>query len=317
MPFGSKIFELARDELAKRKSKAEMTQREHRDAFAAMRPQYLEIEKKMKESAFGVLKVIGMGENAAEYIEKLRDCNLKAQSDIASLLKDAGLPEDYLETPYTCKKCSDSGFFEGKICTCHKQLLKHIAMEQLSKTSPLKLSSFDDFDLSYYEGNDRVIMSKIFNYCVSYAEDFGMDSYSIIMRGETGLGKTHLSLAIAGEAIKKGYNVIYGSAQSFFSRIENEHFNRFKSDENTEEIITDSDLLIIDDLGAEFSTSFTVSVFYNIVNNRMLTGKPTIISTNLTPAQLEKRYSRRVTSRLISEYQALNFVGKDIRQLKK
>lgn len=317
MPFGSKIFELARDELSRRKNEAEIIQREHRDAFAAMRPQYLEIEKKMKESAFGVLKVIGMGENASKYIDKLRDINLKAQSGITALLKDAGLPEDYLETPYTCKKCSDSGFCNGKICECHKQLLKHIAMEQLSKTSPLKLSSFDDFDLNYYEGRDREIMSRIFAYCKAYADDFGMDSYSLIMMGETGLGKTHLSLAIAGEAIKKGYNVIYGSAQSFFSRIENEHFNRSKSNENTEEIITDCDLLIIDDLGAEFSTSFTVSVFYNIVNNRMLTGKPTIISTNLTPTELENRYSRRVTSRLISEYQALNFVGRDIRQLKK
>lgn len=317
MPFGSKIFELARDELAKRKNEAEAIQREHRNAFAASKPQYLEIEKRMKESAFGVLKVIGMGENAEKYIEELRDKNLKAQADIASLLKDAGLPADYLETPYTCRKCSDSGFSGGKLCECHKQLLKQIAAEQLSKTSPLKLSSFADFDLSFYEGTDRMIMSKIFAYCKAYADDFGMDSYSLIMMGETGLGKTHLSLAIAGEAIKKGYNVIYGSAQSFFSRIENEHFNRTKANENTEETITECDLLIMDDLGAEFSTSFTVSVFYNIVNNRMLAGKPTIISTNLTPPELESRYSRRVTSRLISEYQALNFVGRDIRQLKK
>ena len=88
MPFGSKIFELARDELSRRKNEAEIIQREHRDAFAAMRPQYLEIEKKMKESAFGVLKVIGMGENASKYIDKLRDINLKAQSDITALLKD-------------------------------------------------------------------------------------------------------------------------------------------------------------------------------------------------------------------------------------
>lgn len=317
MAFSNKIFVLAEEELENRRNTAERIQRERRKAFAALCPEYIKVEREMRESAFGVLKVIGTGSDAAEYIEQLKNTNLTAQEKIRSLLKENGLPQDYLDTPYYCKKCSDNGILNGKLCDCHKQLLRHIAMEQLSKMSPLKLSSFEDFDLGYYQGQDKSIMTQIFNYCKNYADDFGMDSYSLIMMGETGLGKTHLSLAIAGEAIKKGYNVVYGSAQTFFSKIENEHFNKTKTDENTEETLTDCDLLIIDDLGAEFSTSFTVSVFYNIVNNRMLTGKPTVISTNLTPKELENRYSRRVTSRLISEYQVLNFVGRDIRQLKK
>ena len=135
--------------------------------------------------------------------------------------------------------------------------------------------------------------------------------------GETGLGKTHLSLAIAGEVLKKGFGVVYGSVQNLFSNIEKEHFGRATdADGTTEKMLLECDLLILDDLGAEFTTSFTVATFNNIVNTRMLTSKPTIISTNLSLTEMQKRYSERIASRIIGEYNILTFAGKDIRQQK-
>ena len=160
-------------------------------------------------------------------------------------------------------------------------------------------------------------MCRNYEFCLNYANSFDLNSYSILMMGETGLGKTHLSLAIAGEVLKKGFGVVYGSVQNLFSNIEKEHFGRATdADGTTEKMLLECDLLILDDLGAEFTTSFTVATFNNIVNTRMLTSKPTIISTNLSLTEMQKRYSERIASRIIGEYNILTFAGKDIRQQK-
>ena len=158
-------------------------------------------------------------------------------------------------------------------------------------------------------------MREIFEYCRCYADDFGKCSDSLFMHGATGLGKTHLSLAIANVVVEKGFEVIYGSAQNLLSSLEREKFGGGSGEMEKE--LLDCDLLIIDDLGSEFSTQFTVACIYNIINTRINLGKPVIISTNLTGEELEAKYTQRITSRIIGSYVSLLFIGKDIRQLKK
>jgi DNA replication protein DnaC len=159
-------------------------------------------------------------------------------------------------------------------------------------------------------------MQKVFDYCKEYAEEFdGQGFQSIYMFGETGLGKTHLSLAIAGKVIEKGYNVIYGSAHNFFNLIEREHFGRSENpDGTTEDKLLNCDLLILDDLGAEFITQFTVAELYNIIDTRLAKELPTIISSNIKENELEKKYNNRIASRILYSYYALPFEGNDIRQ---
>ena len=135
------------------------------------------------------------------------------------------------------------------------------------------------------------------------------------MYGKTGLGKTHLSLAIAAEVSKKGYKVIYGSAQNLLRKVEKEHFSG--GDDETINSLLECDLLVLDDLGTEFESKFNASQVYNIINTRLNFSLPTIISTNLTMSELEGRYEQRVVSRLIGEYDVLMFIGNDVRQLKK
>ena len=154
-----------------------------------------------------------------------------------------------------------------------------------------------------------------YHFCVDYARHFSPTSCSILMLGATGLGKTHLSFAIAKEVIDQGYGVIYGSVQNLIQQLEKEHFGRANGESHTEQMLLNCDLLILDDLGAEFSTQFSVSVIYNLVNTRLLTEKPIIVNTNLTIAELEKQYTGRVVSRMIGSYKVLPFVGRDIRQL--
>jgi DNA replication protein DnaC len=159
-------------------------------------------------------------------------------------------------------------------------------------------------------------MEGVLRFCRSYAENFGTDSPSILMTGATGLGKTHLSLAIAQSAIDRGFGVIYGSAQNFMLQLERERFGRAPAGSESERHLLECDLLILDDLGAEFITPFVISTVYNLINTRLMSGLPTIISTNLTIKELEEKYSPRIVSRIIGSYRVLHFIGKDVRQLK-
>ena len=158
-------------------------------------------------------------------------------------------------------------------------------------------------------------MTKVYNYCKAYAEDFTTKSKNLLMMGATGLGKTHLSLAIANKVIEKGYDVYYDSIQNIMDKLEREHFGRLPREESIKEDILSCDLLIIDDLGVEFSTQFTVAELHNIINTRILRCLPTIISTNLELGDIEKQYSQRIASRIIGTSMPLRFCGSDIRQM--
>lgn len=319
MAYSKETYKKAEQELAKRRSRALAEREEHHRAAVEIAPEILEAEEKMSRAGLAAVKAIGMGAaDAKEYIQKLSEINLEAQAQRKLLLKANGFPEDWLDVHYTCKKCEDKGFVGGIMCDCFKELMKAIEYEKLCSVLPVGNCRFDNFRLDYYPDgagtSPKKRMESVLNYCKAYASDFSRRSPSLLLYGKTGLGKTHLSLAIAGKAVEEGFGVIYSSAQNLFNKLEKEKFGR--ADTNTEENILDCDLLIIDDLGAEFTTQFTVSALYNIVNSRELEGKPTIISTNFTPEQLTKAYGERIASRILSDYVMLYFDGSDIRQIK-
>ena len=319
MAYSKETYKKAEQELAQRRSRALAERENHHRIAVETVPEILEAEEKMSRAGLATIKAVGMGAaDAKEYIQKLSEINLEAQAQRRLLLKSNGFPEDWLDVHYTCKKCEDKGFVSGIMCGCFKELLKSIEYEKLCSKLPVGNCRFDNFKLDYYPDgagtSPKKRMESVLNYCKAYAADFSRRSPSLLLYGKTGLGKTHLSLAIAGKAVEEGYGVIYSSAQSLFNKLEKDKFG--KADANTEEAILDCDLLIIDDLGAEFTTQFTVSALYNIVNSRELESKPTIISTNLMPEQLTKAYGERIASRILSNYVMLYFDGSDIRQIK-
>lgn len=289
-------------------------------------PQAEQLNKELASTLSQITRLMLKGGiNLTEALLQLKENNLATQDKLKAIYKSAGISEEELEPKFVCSKCQDKGNIDGKMCDCYKKLVKDIACNNLNKLSPFRLSSFDTFLLKYYNDNnkkdgnptDRERMSKYFEYCKEYAAGFSENSRNIFMRGNTGLGKTHLSLAIAKTVIENGFGVIYCSTPEILARLEKERFGKIETDEDSEETLKACDLLILDDLGSEFHTAFTKNTIYNIINFRLIHQKPTIISTNLEFEDLEAIYSKRLISRLMGEYVIMNFVGTDVRQLKR
>ncbi len=317
MAYSRELFERAEEIINQRRMQAESQAEKRRRDFSALEPRYPALQRELAQGTMKIMQVIGMGKGAADFVEQHRTKCQQMQQGIRDLLKEHGLPADYLQTKYNCPICEDSGVDGSHYCQCMKLLLKELAYKQASERSPLTCSRFEDFSLHYYSGEQKAHMQKILNYCREYADTFDGNSFSLLFYGETGLGKTHLSLSVAGILIEKGLFVLYDSTQNIMNRLERERFGRGTSEGEYEKMLFECDLLILDDLGTEFSTQFTISALYNIINNRLLSGKPTIISTNLDLKGIEEKYTKRIASRIVGEYELLHFLGSDIRQQKK
>ena len=320
MKFSEDVYIKAEAELKKRRDNAEQLSDMRRKQLITKFPELLEIENTIRDAALEVIK--GLGSGKAVNVNSLAEKNLNAQKEKSELLKKNGYPEDYLEPQYSCKLCNDSGILNGKLCSCHLELLKKISMSEYSCSSVLAVSTFDTFDLKYYSTekdmnlgySPREYMEASVDFLKSYSENFNKNSGSFFFTGGTGLGKTHLSLAVMNKVTEKGYSVFYGSADNIIKQMEKERFGRSNGD--IEEEIENADLLIIDDLGTEFRTAFSETAVYQLINNAILNSKPMIISSNLSITELEERYGQRVVSRLNS-FEVINFIGTDIRQIKK
>lgn len=316
MGYSKSVYDRADRILSERRLEAQRKADAISSDFYRTNPRAEEIENQLSHTFTAIARAMMSGDK--EGMEKIKEKNLALQSELKSIYQNAGITEEDLKPKYSCTKCADKGNIDGIRCECYSALLKQIACDDLNRRSPLSLSDFDSFDLSFYSDEYRKKMSNIYNYCKSYAASFSADSDSIIMTGGTGLGKTHLALAIANEVIKNGNGVIYISSPDMVSALEEYQFGRETSGfEITPQILSDCDLLIIDDLGTEFLTSFSKGAVYNVFNSRISRGKPTIINTNLTIAEMEKNYTDRFVSRVTGYCRRLHFEGSDIRIQKK
>ncbi|MBD5139742.1 MAG: ATP-binding protein [Ruminococcus sp.] len=326
MAFDKSIYEKAENEIKNRRMRAESDAEARAAEVYQKIPEIKEINVRLSQTSVELSKLILRNKgDFKENFEKLKTQNLQGQEMVRTLLKNGGYPADFLEPKYICEKCRDKGFYDGQRCSCFEKLLTRFAVEKLNSEANMPDCDFEHFSLSYYKGitTDAGVdcykkMSDNLNFCRQYAERFSTDSQSLFLLGKTGVGKTHISLSIAKEVVQKGYTAAYGSLLNYLRIIEKEHFGRSENPEtDTLQILINADLLILDDLGSEFRTSFYESVMYNIINSRINLGLPTIINSNLSAAELQNNYNDRIISRLFSVYSTLMFVGDDIRQIKR
>ena len=314
------IYTEAIGQIQARRRNAERTQELRTLPIQREIPETAELDRQLRTACLDITHALGRPDNQARLAAIERHCK-EADAMLRQLLTVHGYPEDYLDLHYSCSLCDDTGFVGGKPCQCLKQEIGRVGTEALNARSQLSLSQFSDFSLSYYAGlpeKQYHTMQQIFALCQQYAAAFNpLTAGNLYLWGGTGLGKTHLSLAIANEVLKKGYNVIYDSAINLMHTLDQEQFRKAKESSDTLPALLECDLLILDDFGTEFDTAFSRSMIYTIINSRVNARKPMIVNTNLTPNEMKERYGDRIASRLSASSQILPFYGEDIRLQKK
>lgn len=323
MSYSQDVYTRATEMLERRLERANIEAQDRFDEISEKLPEIDVIQRKLAQIGLNISKVFLYSADKQADIEKLMQESLALQEEKKAILTKNGYSENALEVQFTCPSCKDTGFIGSRRCKCHNELLKEIERKNLAKIAPLDDCTFDTFDIRYYPDqvmengiSPRDKAEKIKNSCRKYAVNFSRASKSIMFMGGTGLGKTHLSLAVANVVINKGFSVVYGTAQNILSDLQNENFGRNDNLRYYERAVLNCDLLILDDLGTEFKSAYTVACLYNIINSRLSAKLPTIISTNFTLDELEEKYDQRITSRITGEYSQLVLIGNDIRYIK-
>lgn len=320
MSYSTEVLRRAQARLAQAKADRESKNLRHLMTAYEEVPRLKQIDKQLQESmVLAARSAFAAGEDGKAALAAVRQANLALQRERQALV-EANFEPGYLDDSPICDRCGGSGYIGATMCQCLAELCRQERRKGLTHLN-LGDERFELFRLDYYPDrldpklgvNIRRLMEKNFQTCRSYAAEFSAASGNLLFSGGTGLGKTFLSTCIAKTVSDRGYSVVYETAGSLFSKLERAKFGDDDDMRRETEKYTVCDLLIVDDLGTELGGQFTNSALYTIVNDRILSKKSTIISTNLTTEELEKRYSAAIASRLRGNYQRIVFVGEDIR----
>ncbi len=319
MGYNIENFRRIREEYKEKYKKAEALADARRRELWGKIEGLREIDRALSETGNRLINLI-LG-RSSESFEKIKSDAERLGAERALLLINNGYPEDYSDPRYECEVCHDTGYVDGEICECMKLKLRMAGYESSGIARLMGEQTFESFKLDYYKGNARCYenMTYVLKTIREYAADFDpKKAQSLLLLGGTGLGKTHLSTALAKTLIDNGHDVVYTGAIGMIADFEKNRFGNSAGGEsgNSLDRYYDCDLLIIDDLGSEVSNQFTVSTIYNVLNSRISLGLPTVISTNLNQNELNTRYWDRITSRILGEFRPLLFSGSDVRKLK-
>ena len=315
----NELYQAALRTVSARRQRAKAAAQDARAQAEAAVPELRAAEDALRACGVRCALAGARGAGRAEAAAALAEARQKRDA----LLAASGRSPQALEPKFTCPLCQDTGVAQGKTCQCVRREMQRLRREEIEAMSSLSVTRFDTMKLDYYPNTRdpqtgrsvRQYMAELLADLQDYAAAFDLDSENLMFTGNAGLGKTHAALAVAGAALDKGYDVIYISSPDFFSRVETLHFGSDPAGEKDAllETVTGADLLILDDLGTEFNSSFVISTLYSLLNDRLGRRRPTILTTNIVDgALLEKLYTEKVSSR-ISAFVPYRFLGEDIR----
>jgi len=307
-----------------RQAEEESAWRRVRDIYARY-PRLKEIDVSLRATVAKVAAAaFTHGQDPAAAVEQARKENLELQRERSWILETAELEESDLEITPVCIECRGTGYVGERMCQCLKELCRQEQKKELSSLLGGR-ETFETFRLDYYPDrpdpdygvSPRAIMARVYDRCRRYVREFAPGSPSLLFTGGTGLGKTFLSACIARSVAENGHSVVYDTAGRLFADFEAAKFGLIgeEREDATRKYLT-ADLLIIDDLGTEMVNQFTQSALYQVVNTRLMDGKATIISTNLSADDIQTKYTPQIASRLLGTYELLTFLGDDIRMKK-
>lgn len=321
MAYNAQVLRRARARLEQAKLERERENEAHRAAAYERYPRLREIDRELQQS-MAELAIAFLKKDSEEALGAIRTRNQTLQAERNWILEAGEFEDGYLDDTPVCTRCGGTGYDGSQMCSCLRELCRQEQKKELTSLLGSGRESFDTFRLDVYSDaydpklgtSPRELMRSNLNICKKYAAGFSAASGSLLFSGATGLGKTFLSACIARQIADRGFSVMYETAIRLFGDFETEKFGAQGGDGSLTRKYFDCDLLIIDDLGTEMTTQFTVSALYSVLNTRMMEGKPILISTNLLPEALETRYSPQIASRIVGTFRLIKFAGDDLRR---
>ena len=323
MAYSAEVVQRARQRLAQAREDRESENRQHLAAAYQRLPRLREIDIELRRTmAQAAQAAFLQGSDGRELLEQAKQQNLALQQE-RQMLAETCFEPGYLDDSPLCHICGGTGYVGSNMCECLRELCRQEQKKEVSILSG-STDSFQKFRLDYYPdridpkygASPRTIMERNFQCCRRYALSFSGDAGNLLFVGVTGLGKTFLSACIARTVADRGFSVAYETANHLFGKLEQAKFNPSEESRREADMLLACDLLIIDDLGTEMPGQFVTAALYGLLNDRLLAGKPMVISTNLNVEEMNRRYSPQIASRLHGSFQRLTFVGEDIRVLK-
>ena len=323
MGYSAEVVKRARARLSQAKLDRELENRQHLAIAYQQVPRIREIDKQLQQTMLqAAAAAFTPGADVQAQLEQAKQNNLALQQE-RSRLAQLHFEEGFLDEIPICPHCGGEGYVGTQMCECLQELCRQEQKKELTLLTGGQ-EHFGQFRLDFYPDrvdpnlgvNIRSVMEKTYETCRRYAAGFGSKSGNLLFSGETGLGKTFLSACIARAVAENGHSVVYETAGHLFAALERAKFGGSEEERQAVEKYTACDLLIVDDLGTEMPGQFVTSSLYSLINDRILSGKSTVISTNLNTEDLSKRYSPQIASRLRGNYVRVPFLGDDIRTKK-
>lgn len=327
MAYTSQIIQQATAELERRRGIHQARQRRVREQVYQALPQVKQIDAQLRAGMLALTAAaFDHGTDPAPRVAEIRQQNQALQQQRRQALSQGGFAPDCLDDAPLCPKCGDRGWRGSEMCECLQALCAREQIRSLSSLLELGDQRFETFSLDWYSAeydekigmSHREAMSMVLTTCRSFAKEF--DTFpvqNLFLTGAPGLGKTFLSACIARTVSEKGFSVVYDTAVAIFANFEDEKFGRGEEAGAAVKRYLSCDLLILDDLGSELTSSMSQSALYTLVNTRLMERRHTVISSNLSLEDIRQRYLPMIASRLEGEYEVLTFVGQDIRVLRK
>lgn len=282
-------------------------------------PSILDIDNQIQKLSLKLSLVILRSKNPDydlnEYKNKIMDLKAKKYE----MLVSKGYDPEFLNLHYRCNKCQDTGYVGREKCPCFKDKLVSLYYKNSLLQDILKVKNFDSFNINLFSPHKtgtekyspRKNIENILEYVLNdYIPNFNSTNSNLLFFGTPGSGKSFLSYCIAKALLDAGYLVIYKTADELINDLRDVRFNH---NSNLEEVLLDCDLLIIDDLGAEQKSEFSITELFNLLNKKLLKNKKMLVSTNLVLPAISQIYSERIYSRLVGEFKLYKFYSEDLR----